>query len=108
MIDTARFLIINDQPFNFKKEYRFGLDFHNIGVIATDQGIAYDVIIKSQSNDSLILTFEEMYDVKYILRLKRVIQNCHNIFEINILSLILIQKKTPFLSLTAEKRGNLK
>ncbi len=69
-IDTAKLTFINDQPFNFKKEYHFGLDYPNIGGIATDQGLEYDVSIEKMNKDSLIIYFEDMLEKKYKLKLK--------------------------------------
>ena len=62
--------ITNEQPFNLKEEYHFSLDYPNIGLIGTRNGLEYDIKIEKLNDDSLILNFEYMYDKKYNLRMK--------------------------------------
>lgn len=69
-IDSNQMSIINEQPFNLKEDYHFGLDYLNIGGIGTENGLEYDISIEKLDEDSLILNFEYMYEIKYNLKLK--------------------------------------
>jgi len=69
-IDSTHLRIQKNPPFAFEKDYFFGIDYPNRGIIATKGGIEYDMKIDRFEEDSLVFYLEDMLIKEYFVKLK--------------------------------------